>query len=88
MPSMRKALMSSKGRFLEHQVITKYAQPIKWLQYRVPFAVKKEIDNKIHGLFKKGVIRESQSPLSAAVILLPKMRVDLKRNDLFVFFAF
>jgi hypothetical protein len=63
---------------VEHQIITGDAQPIRRPQYRVPFALRKEMENQIQGMLKKGVIRESQSPWSAPAILVPKKSADGK----------
>jgi hypothetical protein len=63
---------------VEHQVITGDAQPIRRPQYRVPFALRKEMESQIQEMLKKGVIRESQSPWSAPAILDPKKSADGK----------
>jgi hypothetical protein len=57
---------------VEHQIIMGDAKPIRRPQYRVPFALRQEMENQIQGMLNKGVIRESQSPWSAPAILAPK----------------
>jgi hypothetical protein len=61
---------------VEHKIITGEAQPIRKAQYRVPFALRQEMENQVKDMLKKGVIRESSSPWSAPVILEPKKSSD------------
>jgi transposase InsO family protein len=63
---------------VEHRIITGDAQPIRKAQYRVPFALREEMESQVQDMLKKGVIRESNSPWSAPVILVPKKSTDGK----------
>jgi len=60
----------------EHKIITGDARPIGKPPYRVPFALRKEMDNQIQDMLNKGVIGESLSPWSSPVILVPKKSPD------------
>jgi hypothetical protein len=60
---------------IEHR-ITVDAKPIRKAPYRVPFALKKEMENQVQDMLKKGVIEESNSPWSAPAILVPKKSLD------------
>jgi hypothetical protein len=61
---------------VEHRIETAEARPIGRAPYRVPFALKEEMENQEQNMLKKGVIRESSSPRSAPVILVPKKSLD------------
>jgi hypothetical protein len=63
---------------VEHRIITGDAQLIRKAQYRVPFALREEMESQVQDMLKKGVIRESNSPWSAPVILVPKKSTDGK----------
>jgi hypothetical protein len=57
---------------VQHKIETGDALPIRKAPYRVPFALRQEVDNQIQDMLRKGVIRESNSPWSAPVVLVPK----------------
>jgi hypothetical protein len=61
---------------VEHRIITGDAAPIRRAQYRVPFALREEMETQVQDMLQKGVIRESTSPWSAPVILVPKKRLN------------
>jgi hypothetical protein len=63
---------------IEHRIITGDAKPIRKAPYRVPFALKKEMENQVQEMLKKRVIEESNSPWSALAILVPKKSLDGK----------
>jgi hypothetical protein len=65
-------------KVIEHSIDTGDARPIRKAQYRVPFALRDEMERQVQDMLKKGVIRDSNSPWSAPVILVPKKSVDGK----------
>jgi hypothetical protein len=54
------------------------AKPIRKAPYRVPFALRKEIQNQVQDMLAKGVIEESVSPWSSPGILVPKKSLNGK----------
>ena len=63
---------------VEHKIVTGNAKPIRKPPYRVPFALRKEMENQIETMLRKGVIEASSSPWSSPVILVPKKSLDGK----------
>jgi len=61
---------------IEHRIVTGDAKPIRKPPYRVPFALRKEMDKQVQDMLEKGVIEESSSPWSAPAILVPKKCLD------------
>jgi hypothetical protein len=61
-----------------HKIVTGDAKPIRKPLYRVPFALRKEMEGQIQNMLRKGVIEESTSPWSSPVILVPKKSKDGK----------
>jgi hypothetical protein len=61
---------------IEHRIITGDAKPIRKAPYQVLFALKKEMENQVQEMLKKGVTEESNSPWSAPAILVPKKSLD------------
>jgi hypothetical protein len=59
-------------RGLDHQINLKHSQPISVRPYRYPYFQKAEIEKLIQDLLHSGVIRPSQSPFSAPVLLVRK----------------
>ena len=57
---------------VEHQLLVENVQPIRRTQYQTPYALRSETKAKIEKMLEKGIIRESCSPWSAPVILMPK----------------
>jgi hypothetical protein len=49
----------------EHEIVTGDARPIRKAQYRVPFALRKEMDDQVQDMLAKGIIEESNSPWNA-----------------------
>jgi hypothetical protein len=41
---------------IEHRIITGDAKPIRKAPYRVPFALKKEMENQVQDMLNKGAI--------------------------------
>ena len=57
---------------VEHKIVTGDAKPIRKPPYRVPFALRKEMEDQVQNLLRKGVIEESSSSWSFPMILVPK----------------
>jgi hypothetical protein len=62
----------------EHEIVTGDARPIRKAQYRVPFALRKEMDNQVQDMLAKGISEEINSPWNAPAILVPKKSLDGK----------
>jgi hypothetical protein len=61
---------------VEHRIITGGAKPIRKAPYRVPFALREEMENQVKDMVDKGVIEPSSSPWAAPAILVPKKSPD------------
>jgi hypothetical protein len=62
-----------KGTDLKgHRIITGDARLIRKAPYRVPFILKKEIENQVQDMLKIEVIGDSNSPWNAPAIPVPK----------------
>jgi hypothetical protein len=61
---------------VEHRIITGDARPIRKAPYRVPYALREEMEGQVREMLKKGVIEPSSSPWSAPAILVPKKSPD------------
>ena len=70
--------MTFEADFVEHKIVTGNAKPIRKPPYRVPFALRKEMEKQIENMLRKGVIEASSSPWSSQVILVPKKSLDRK----------
>ena len=57
---------------VEHRNITGDAEPIRKAQYRVPYALREEMEGQVRDMLQKGVIEPSSSPWNAPAILVPK----------------
>jgi hypothetical protein len=57
---------------VEHTIVTADSKPIRKAPYRVPFALRKEMQNQVQEMLAKGVIEESVSPWSSPAIFLKK----------------
>jgi len=44
---------------VEHKIVTGNAKPIRKTPYRVPFALRKEMEDQVQKILRKGVIEES-----------------------------
>jgi hypothetical protein len=64
----------------EHRIIITDPTPIRRPHYRTPFALHDEMDSQVKYMLRKGVIRKSQSPLSASAIIVPKKSLDGKQK--------
>ena len=56
---------------VEHRIITGDAKPVRKSPYRVPYALREEMETQVRDMLKKGVIEPSFSPWSAPAILVP-----------------
>jgi len=65
---------------VEHKIITGDRKPIRKPTYRVPIALRKEMNNKIQYMLNIGIIEETSSPWSSSAILVPKKSQDGKLN--------
>ena len=61
---------------VEHKIVTGNERPIRKPPYKVPFALRKEMENQIENMLRKGVTDVSSSPWSSPVILVPKKSLD------------
>ena len=61
---------------VEHKIITGDANPIRKAQYRVPYALRNEMEGQVRNMIQKGVIEPSVSPWNAPAILVPKKSAD------------
>ena len=61
---------------VEHKIVSGNAKPIRKHRYRVPFALRKEMENQIDTMLRKGVIEASSSPWYSSVILVPKKSLE------------
>jgi hypothetical protein len=63
---------------IEHQIPVGDAQPIRRHPYRMPYALRGEMEQHIENMLQKGVIPENNSPWAAPAILVPKKSLDGK----------
>jgi hypothetical protein len=63
--------------FAEHKIVTADAKLIRKSPYRVPFALRKEMEDQVQNMLIR-VIEKSTSPWSAPAILVPKKSQDRK----------
>jgi hypothetical protein len=68
---------------VENRIITGDAKPIRKAPYRVPYALRNQMEGQIRDMLKKGVIEPSSSPCSAPAILFPK-KLDGRPNYRFL----
>jgi len=61
---------------VEHRIITGDARPIRKAPYRVPFALRDEMETQVKDMLHKGVIEPSSSPWAAPAILDSKKSTD------------
>jgi len=61
---------------IEHEIPIGNARSIKRPQYRIPYALRKEMQTQVKNMLNKGVIRPSNSPCSAPAIWVPKKSAD------------
>jgi hypothetical protein len=64
--------------FMEHRIINGDANPIRKRPYRVPFALRGEMESQVRDMLAKGFIEESSSPWNSPAILVPKTSPDGK----------
>jgi hypothetical protein len=61
---------------VEHRIFTGDARPTRKAPYRVPFALRGEMENQVRDMLDKCVIEPSSSPWLAPAILVPKKSPD------------
>ena len=64
--------------FVEHRIVTGNAKLIIKVPYRVPFALRQEMQDQVRDMLAKGIIEESKSPWSSPSILVPEKSLDGK----------
>lgn len=57
---------------IQHEIKTKDNEPVHAKTYRFPFVHKQEVQRQIEDMLNKGIIRESTSPYSAPIWIVPK----------------
>ena len=57
---------------MEHRIITGDVRPVRKAQYRVPYALREEMESPVRTMLKKRVIEPSSSPWNSPAILVPK----------------
>ena len=62
--------------FVEHKIKTGGVRPIRKAQYRVPYALREEMEGQVRTMLKKGVIEPSSSPWNSPAIFVPKKSTD------------
>jgi hypothetical protein len=65
---------------MEHRIDTGVAKPIRRPPYRVPYALRKEMETQAKDMLEKDIIEQSSSPWSAPAILVPKRSLDGSPN--------
>lgn len=64
------------ARGVSHRIVTGDATPIYKRPYKVPHALRPEVERQIRKMKEEGVITDSDSPWSAPVVLVPKKSTD------------
>jgi hypothetical protein len=54
---------------VEHRIVARDTRPLRKSPYRVPFALKKEMENQFQEMLRKGVIEERTSPWKFLMLL-------------------
>ncbi|XP_053597668.1 uncharacterized protein LOC128668535 [Microplitis demolitor] len=57
---------------VEHEILTTDERPVNIKNYRIPYALKEEIDRQIKELLENNIIMESRSPYNSPVWIVPK----------------
>jgi hypothetical protein len=65
-------------KVIEHQIPIGNTQPIRWLTYRTPYALREEMQRQVQKMPDWDIIRKSNSPWSAPAIIVPKKSPDSK----------
>jgi hypothetical protein len=63
---------------IQHQILVGDTKPVKKPPYRMPFALRQEMQNQVEDMLQKGIICPSTSPWSAPALLVPKKSLDGK----------
>lgn len=67
---------------VKHKIRTRHENPIYTKSYRYPFKYKNEVDKQINEMLEQGIIRNSNSPYSAPIWIVPK-KMDASGNQKF-----
>jgi transposase InsO family protein len=65
---------------VEHEIDTGNTRPIRRPPYRVPYALRDELDRQVETMLDKGIIEPSASAWNFPAILIPKRSLDGKPN--------
>ena len=65
-------------KLVKHEIELKHNPPIQQMEGKVPLHVEKWLDNQVEHLEKMGVVRQSNSPWSAPVVVV-RLCVDFRR---------
>ena len=63
---------------MEHGIDTDSAKPIACSYRRIPFGLEEKVDNLIQELADKNIIRPSESPWNAPLVVIPKKNGDIR----------
>jgi hypothetical protein len=64
-------------KIIEHRIETGDSPSIKKAPYKVPFALRQEMNRQVQTMLDKGVIRPSHSPWSSPVILIREQKPEI-----------
>lgn len=65
-------------KLLKHKIETGNAKPISMTPRRIPMALEDKVEHMLQDMLKNGVIRESQSPWCAPIVVVAKKTGDLR----------
>ena len=59
-----------RTNLVEHRIVTGDVRPIRKTPYRIPFALREEMENQVRDMLHKGVIEPCSSPWAAPAIMV------------------
>ena len=65
-------------KMVHHEIDTGSVQPIACQYRRIPFGLEEKVDQLIQDLVDKNIIRQSESPWNAPLVVIPKKNGDLR----------